>query len=86
MDTAKIEELIKLYRSEIIDQEGKMDTAKIELAKALLNDVLPNGYELGELCNGFCFDCEIHDTDCECGANVEIDGTRIQFKAHKREE
>lgn len=63
-----------------------MNAAMIEMAKAALNDVLPNGYELGELCNGFCFDCEINDSDCECGASVEVDGTRVQFKLRKQEE
>ena len=63
-----------------------MDTAKIELAKAALNDVLPNGYELGELCNGFCFDCEINTSDCKCGASVKVDGTRIQFKVRIQED
>lgn len=82
----KIEELIKQYRSEIINQEGKMGTAKIELAKALISDVLPNGYEVGELCNGSCGECGIHNSDCEYGASVKIDGTRIQFKVRKQDE
>lgn len=63
-----------------------METAKIERAKALLNDVLPNEYKIGELCDGFCAGCEINDPDCELGASVEVDGTRVQFKVRIQEE
>ena len=58
----------------------------IELAKALMNNVLPDGYEASELCNGFCDECEIHNSDCEFGASVTIDREIIQFKVRKQED
>ena len=63
-----------------------MNAAKIELAKAMTNSILPDGYEVGELCNGFCDECEIHDSDCECGVSVTIDREIIQFKVRKQED
>lgn len=58
----------------------------IGLAKALMNNVLPDGYEASELCNGFCDECEIHDSECEFGASVKICGEIIQFKIRKQED
>ena len=44
------------------------------------------GYEVSGLCNGFCDECEIHDSECEYGASVTIDRERIQFKVRKQDE
>lgn len=63
-----------------------MNAEKIELAKAVINSALPDGYEVGELCKGFCDECEIHDSDCVYGESIKIDREEIQFKVRKQEE
>lgn len=63
-----------------------MNTAKIELAKAMVNSALPDGYEASELCNGFCDECKIHDSECIFGISIKIRKEIIQFKTRKQED
>lgn len=59
-----------------------MDDAKIELARAMLKDMLPDTCAIGELCNGCCDECESYD--CDFGASVKIDREEIQFKVREK--
>lgn len=59
-----------------------MNDAKIEFARAMLKCVFPDTYEIGELCNGCCDECESYN--CDFGASIKIDREEIQFKIREK--